>query len=74
MLLSPIKSIRKYCLSCCLESEHEVKLCPDDECPLYPYRLGKNPNIKRREMTDEQLAAARERMKKVRDGKKEPVT
>lgn len=39
---SPIKSIRQYCLECCCYSSNEVKLCPTKECPLYPYRFGKN--------------------------------
>lgn len=39
--LSPLKTIRKYCLECCRESAHEVKLCPAKDCPLYGYRLGK---------------------------------
>ena len=64
-----IQSIREYCLGCCLESAMEVRLCPDNECPLYPYRLGKNPNIKRREMTEEQKEAARERVKNARMAK-----
>ena len=43
-LLSPIKSIRKYCLGCGNGSPKEVKLCPISECELFQYRLGKNPN------------------------------
>lgn len=66
---TPIQSIREYCLGCCLEDANEVKLCPDDECPLHPYRLGKNPNIKKRELTEEQKAAASERLKAARKAK-----
>lgn len=40
-MLSPLKSIRKYCLGCCLDSPQEVKLCPSKDCPLYPFRFGK---------------------------------
>jgi hypothetical protein len=43
MKTTPIKAIRKKCLDCCCGSAKEVDLCSDTECPLYPYRLGKNP-------------------------------
>lgn len=60
-ITSPAKAIRKYCLSCCLESTLEVKLCPDEDCPLHPFRFGKNPFRARSEMTEEQ----KERMRTV---------
>lgn len=41
--LTPIKAIRANCLDCCLGSYKEVKLCPCDDCALYPYRLGHRP-------------------------------
>lgn len=66
MSLTPMKAIRLKCLECSNESSKEVKLCPVTTCPLYDFRLGKNPNIKRT-YTDEQreemakrLASARE--------------
>ena len=40
---SPAKAIRAFCLECCRESVQEVKLCPAVECPLHPFRYGKNP-------------------------------
>lgn len=43
---SPVKSIRQYCLDCSCGSKSEVKNCLIPDCPLYPYRLGKNPNRK----------------------------
>jgi hypothetical protein len=61
--LSPIKAIRANCLDCMNGSSNEVKLCPIENCPLYPYRLGKNPYIAAREYTDEQRAALAERMR-----------
>jgi len=39
--LSPIKSIRKYCLGCMNGFQKEVLLCNDTDCPLHSYRLGK---------------------------------
>ena len=69
MSVSPIKAIREFCLGCVGYQAKEVKLCPSTKCPLYPFRFGKNPSLKR-ELTEEQrqagaarLAAARERMK-----------
>ena len=42
--LTPIKSIRKFCLSCLGGSFQEVKECSAEEtCSLYPYRLGRRP-------------------------------
>ncbi len=62
---NPVKVIRAYCLDCCLSSAHEVALCPASDCPLWPFRFGKNPYRAKRELSEEQLQAARERMKKL---------
>jgi hypothetical protein len=45
-ILSPVKSIRKNCIECSGGSIKEVKECIIPDCPLYPYRMGKNPNRK----------------------------
>ena len=44
--LTPIKAIREKCLDCCCGQEDEVTLCPKEDCALYQYRFGKNPNRK----------------------------
>lgn len=44
--LTPVKAIRKHCLECSCNSVHEVKNCIIPDCPLYPYRFGKNPQRK----------------------------
>lgn len=54
-MLTPMKAIRAKCLDCSCGSANEVKLCPITACPLFPYRFGKNPNVKR-----ERTAAQRE--------------
>lgn len=59
--LTPIKAIRAKCLDCSNGSSHDVNLCPITNCPLYPYRLGKNPNIKPKELTEEQREELRQR-------------
>jgi len=38
--LSPLKAIRKFCVDCS-NSSYEVKLCPANDCPLWPLRSGK---------------------------------
>lgn len=52
--MTPIRAIRAKCLDCMCGQANEVKLCPCTDCSLYPFRLGKNPNYKPRELTDEQ--------------------
>ena len=69
-ITSPMKAIRAKCLDCCIGQREEVKLCPAKDCPLYPFRLGKNPNRKARTFTEEQRKAAAERLKKAREAKK----
>lgn len=66
---NPVKAIRAHCLECCCGSSEEVKKCPVDYCPLYPFRFGKNPYRAKRELTEEQRAAASERMKKLNASK-----
>ena len=45
-MLSPLKAIRAKCLDCMADQPAEVRLCPCENCPLYPYRMGHNPNRK----------------------------
>lgn len=42
--VTPLKAIRANCLECCCGSAKEVRGCHIERCPLWPYRLGKNPN------------------------------
>lgn len=46
--MTPVKAIRAKCLDCVCGQANEVRLCPCEECPLWPFRLGKNPNCKRK--------------------------
>ena len=39
----PLEARRLYCLGCCNGSALEVRLCSEMSCPLWPYRLGRNP-------------------------------
>ena len=69
---NPVKAIRAKCLDCCCGQMAEVKACPKEDCALHPFRLGKNPfraKVKR-ELTDEQREALRERIKRAQAAKR----
>ena len=40
--LTPVRAIRLKCLECGGRPK-EVRLCQAGDCPLYAYRLGRNP-------------------------------
>lgn len=42
-ITSPIKAIRAYCLECVGHQKNEVKRCTITVCPLFPFRMGRNP-------------------------------
>lgn len=69
-VMTPMKAIRAKCLDCCGGQYSEVKMCPCTNCPLYDFRLGKNPNRKPRNLTDEQREALRERARKAQAARK----
>ena len=56
--VTPIKAIRLKCLDCVCGSPQEVELCPCEDCPLWAFRFGKNPNIR---LTDEERERRAER-------------
>lgn len=64
--ISPLKAIRLKCLDCSCGSSNEVKLCPVERCPLYPFREGHNPFIQRREYTAEQKEALTAHLNQIR--------
>jgi hypothetical protein len=39
--MTPVQAIRKRCIDCKPDGLKEVRNCQDDECYLYPYRMGK---------------------------------
>ena len=71
METNPIKAIRAKCIDCCANQPNEVKLCPITDCPLFAFRLGKNPYRTKRQYTDEQKEAMKERLAKARETRKE---
>lgn len=73
MQTNPVKAIHEYCLECCLNNPNEVRLCNASECPLWAFRLGKNPYRTKRELTEEQKAELAERLKSGKLAKKHPI-
>jgi len=49
---SKTKAIKLRCLDCKTFIQKNIKNCDDEECYLYPYRLGKNPNSERQRSKD----------------------
>ena len=41
--MTPLKAIRAYCVECSGGNRAEVRLCQLPNCPLFRFRLGKNP-------------------------------
>ena len=68
---TPMGAIRAKCLDCCCYQIKEVKACGARACPLYPFRAGKNPFRKHRELTAEQRAAGAARLAAARLAKQE---
>ncbi len=44
---TPLKAIRAKCIDCCCGQRAEVRRCQLTACPLWPFRLGKNPRAAR---------------------------
>ena len=49
-MLTPLKATRAKCVDCMGGNTAEVRRCPSEGCPLFPYRMGHNPN-RRRELS-----------------------
>lgn len=66
MATNPVKAIREFCLECSGDSTAEVKNCTRTVCPLFPFRMGKNPFRQRREMTEEEKKVLADRLREAR--------
>lgn len=42
--LTPIRAIRHKCLECQSKHYSLIRNCEEKGCPLYRFRLGRNPN------------------------------
>ena len=60
-----LRAIKLKCLDCSSYNTNEIKECPVNLCPLYPFRLGKNP-FRKRELSEEERTKLSERMKKLK--------
>lgn len=47
------KAIRLKCLDCCGGQSAEVRKCPAEHCPLWPYRMGKKIKEENSEFSDD---------------------
>ena len=56
-----LRAIRLKCLDCSCFQLGEVRDCPVTTCPLYPFRLGKNP-FRKRELSEDEKIEIKERL------------
>jgi len=62
-LKSPVKAIREHCIECMggrgagQNYSKLIKECGSPDCALFEFRFGKNPFVKRREMSAEHKLA-----------------
>ena len=66
---TPQKAIVNFCISCMGYHKSYVKDCTAPDCPLYDFRLGKNPYRKSREYTEEEKEQLKERARKAREAR-----
>lgn len=66
---SPLKAIKSFCYQCCGYSSQEVKKCTASNCPLYKYRFGRGKTKSKKEYTDEEREAMKQRMERARASK-----
>jgi hypothetical protein len=64
-----LKTIRARCLDCTCDQIKEVQLCPSEDCPLWKYRMGKDPD--KRQLSDAQKQARAAALQKAWEKKKE---
>lgn len=65
----PLKLIRRECLDC-NGGPKGVRECPSVRCNLYPFRMGKNPNIS---LSDEEKKRRSEQLRGPRKTRLSPV-
>ena len=65
--MTPLQAIKAFCYQCAGENRNYVTECGAPDCPLYPYRKGHTASG--RKLTEDQKAAAVERLKKAREKK-----
>lgn len=68
----PLKAIRLKCLDCSGDSAEEARKCVIPDCPLFPFRFGKNPF--RTPMSEEKRKERGERLNRARLAKQEQAS
>ena len=61
---TPMKAIRAKCIDCTGHERGAVRNCTMADCPLHPFRMGKNTDKVKRELTAEQKAELVARLRK----------
>ena len=66
---SPIKAIKQFCQECLgvTRTAEQVRNCPAEDCPLYQFRMGKNPY--RKPISEEKREEMRQRALKMGFGR-----
>ena len=62
MKQTPLQAIKKFCFECSGRNSKAVAVCSNAKCPLYVYRNGKDPKLKKT-LTEEEKAKLTERFK-----------
>lgn len=65
--ITPLQAIKKHCLDCSFGSRKEVVACEDEDCNLYPFRLGKNPFHPNCALSDEEKRKMAEHLRREKD-------
>lgn len=69
--VTPLKCIKAKCQECRgTKLTVKIEACPEKECPLYPYRMGKDPHRKPVTLSPEHRAAANAALERVREERK----
>ena len=66
-ITSPLKAIRANCIDCMGGQRGLVRDCELRGCPLWPYRMGKNPFRNNRNLTPEQRSEIGQRLRRGRE-------
>lgn len=67
--VSPMQAIRARCIDCA-NTRDEVAKCTAIGCALWAFRMGSSPFRAKRDVSEEQRAAARDRMKNYHETRK----
>ena len=68
---SVLKAIRQKCVEdCCAGYVSEANNCLSTSCPLYPFRMGKNPYRKQTSISEERKQQMIDNVRKARESKK----